>query len=199
MNNTKKSLQSISGVLEILVGIFISIIGVILMIVRDAVSMIGMNEAKAVQSTLTFVGLIIIAFGIAMIVLGSNLARHLYRDRKGCFDDRLGVSITIIVINGLFLLTAIGTGFIALIHLIPLLIALLAGIALFLKHPDNSPQAIKARKEAEHAAASVFPTSTRYTAMPSASKYDELMKWKQLLDAGVLTQEEFDAKKRQLL
>lgn len=35
------------------------------------------------------------------------------------------------------------------------------------------------------------------TAAPSAA--DEILKYKQLLDAGVLTQEEFDAKKKQLL
>ena len=33
----------------------------------------------------------------------------------------------------------------------------------------------------------------------SASTADEIMKFKQLLDAGVITQEEFDAKKKQLL
>jgi len=36
-------------------------------------------------------------------------------------------------------------------------------------------------------------------AAPQLSAADELLKFKQLLDAGVLTQDEFDAKKRQLL
>ena len=35
--------------------------------------------------------------------------------------------------------------------------------------------------------------------VPVASAADELMKYKQLLDAGAITQEEFDAKKKQLL
>ena len=34
---------------------------------------------------------------------------------------------------------------------------------------------------------------------PVASAADEIMKFKGLLDAGVITQEEFDAKKKQLL
>ena len=33
----------------------------------------------------------------------------------------------------------------------------------------------------------------------AVSPADELMKYKQLLDAGIITQSEFDAKKRQLL
>jgi predicted Zn-dependent peptidase len=33
----------------------------------------------------------------------------------------------------------------------------------------------------------------------SASAADEIIKFKQLLDAGVITQDEFDAKKQQLL
>lgn len=37
------------------------------------------------------------------------------------------------------------------------------------------------------------------TAQPSSSAADEIIKFKQLLDAGVITQEEFEAKKRQLL
>ncbi len=36
-------------------------------------------------------------------------------------------------------------------------------------------------------------------AVPAASNADELAKYKQLLDTGVITQEEFDAKKKQLL
>jgi len=34
---------------------------------------------------------------------------------------------------------------------------------------------------------------------PAASGADEILKYKQLLDAGIITQEEFDAKKRQIL
>lgn len=37
------------------------------------------------------------------------------------------------------------------------------------------------------------------TATPSVSPADELKKYKELLDSGILTQEEFDAKKKQLL
>ncbi len=33
----------------------------------------------------------------------------------------------------------------------------------------------------------------------SASSADELKKFKELLDSGIITQEEFDAKKKQLL
>ena len=36
-------------------------------------------------------------------------------------------------------------------------------------------------------------------AAPAASGADEIMKYKQMLDAGIITQEEFDAKKKQLL
>ena len=36
-------------------------------------------------------------------------------------------------------------------------------------------------------------------AAPAADPTEELVKWKQLLDQGILTQEEFDAKKKQLL
>ena len=34
---------------------------------------------------------------------------------------------------------------------------------------------------------------------PTLSEADEILKFKQLLDSGIITQEEFDAKKRQLL
>ena len=41
---------------------------------------------------------------------------------------------------------------------------------------------------------------TQPAAAPStASAADEILKFKELLDMGVLTQEEFDAKKKQLL
>jgi len=36
-------------------------------------------------------------------------------------------------------------------------------------------------------------------AAPATSGADEIMKYKQMLDAGIITQEEFDAKKKQLL
>lgn len=42
-------------------------------------------------------------------------------------------------------------------------------------------------------------TASAATSAPIASAADELMKYKQLLDAGAITQEEFDAKKKQLL
>ena len=41
--------------------------------------------------------------------------------------------------------------------------------------------------------------SSMATAPPPSSVADELMKFKQMLDAGIITQEEFDAKKKQLL
>ena len=44
------------------------------------------------------------------------------------------------------------------------------------------------------------PASTAaYTAAPSVSAADELKKYKELLDSGVISQDEFDAKKKQLL
>lgn len=42
-------------------------------------------------------------------------------------------------------------------------------------------------------------TMRRDTVVVQTSKYDELEKLKQLLDKGIITQEEFDAKKKQLL
>ena len=43
------------------------------------------------------------------------------------------------------------------------------------------------------------PAPTVQASAPAFSAADEILKFKQLLDAGVLTQEEFDAKKKQLL
>lgn len=42
-------------------------------------------------------------------------------------------------------------------------------------------------------------TSATVSSAPAASNADELKKYKELLDSGVITQEEFDAKKKQLL
>ena len=42
-------------------------------------------------------------------------------------------------------------------------------------------------------------TSATVACAPAASNADELKKYKELLDSGVITQEEFDAKKKQLL
>ena len=42
-------------------------------------------------------------------------------------------------------------------------------------------------------------TSATVASAPATSNADELKKYKELLDSGVITQEEFDAKKKQLL
>ena len=42
-------------------------------------------------------------------------------------------------------------------------------------------------------------TDTATTIIQQVSAADELKKYKDLLDAGIITQEEFDAKKKQLL
>ena len=47
----------------------------------------------------------------------------------------------------------------------------------------------------KQSATPVAPTATS----PLASSADELKKYKELLDCGIITQEEFDAKKKQLL
>ena len=44
-----------------------------------------------------------------------------------------------------------------------------------------------------------YKTNTNSSASDPASCADEILKFKQLLDAGVITQEEFDAKRKQLL
>jgi Short C-terminal domain len=43
------------------------------------------------------------------------------------------------------------------------------------------------------------PAAPAEPAPPAEDKYTELMKLKELLDAGVLTQEEFDAQKQKIL
>ena len=43
------------------------------------------------------------------------------------------------------------------------------------------------------------PIETTTNAIPQASGADEIKKYKELLDMGIITQEEFDAKKKQLL
>jgi hypothetical protein len=43
------------------------------------------------------------------------------------------------------------------------------------------------------------PVADAAAAEPSGDPYDDLMKLKQLLDAGALTQEEFDTEKQKLL
>ena len=43
------------------------------------------------------------------------------------------------------------------------------------------------------------PTNAQPTVVAAASNADELKKYKDLLDSGVITQEEFDEKKKQLL
>ena len=40
---------------------------------------------------------------------------------------------------------------------------------------------------------------TQTPAAPATSPADEIKRYKELLDTGILTQEEFDAKKKQLL
>jgi len=47
--------------------------------------------------------------------------------------------------------------------------------------------------------ASKISNSSPQASAPAVSSADEIMKFKQLLDAGVISQEEFDAKKKQLL
>ena len=42
-------------------------------------------------------------------------------------------------------------------------------------------------------------TQKNQSGVPATSAADELKKYKDLLDSGVITQEEFDAKKKQLL
>ena len=51
------------------------------------------------------------------------------------------------------------------------------------------------RQEKKDATATTAPTASS----PAVSNADELKKYKDLLDSGIITQEEFDAKKKQLL
>lgn len=45
----------------------------------------------------------------------------------------------------------------------------------------------------------IHPPSSSQVAPPTVSPVDELIKWKSLLDSGGITQDEYDAKKKQLL
>ncbi|MDR3293673.1 MAG: hypothetical protein LBT20_06190 [Clostridiales bacterium] len=174
MNSTKHTLQKIAGVFQIIVGIFVIIIGFIgTFIWQIAANFLG-DISGLVESFYTpdlhfttglstagyVVFILIIAVGIAMTVLGGKLTAYpvnnvftqkslVINPKAKPINDKLAVSIAAIVINLLFLFTALGVGFSPYIHLAPLLIALLAGIALFLKHPENSPEAIKAKIEAQ--------------------------------------------------
>lgn len=63
---------------------------------------------------------------------------------------------------------------------------------------------VAAKRGAERAAAGAPPPEQAAppvadAAAPPTDKYDELMKLKGLLDAGVLTQSEFDAQKQKIL
>ena len=61
--------------------------------------------------------------------------------------------------------------------------------------PEPAPEQAAAPEPAPEQAATAPPTSA-----PSVSgSYDDLMKLKELLDAGVLTQAEFDAQKQKIL
>ena len=66
------------------------------------------------------------------------------------------------------------------------------------KARDNAQEALSALQlaieKADPCEATVTPAASATT-----SAADEIMKYKQLLDAGAITQEEFDAKKKQLL
>ena len=43
------------------------------------------------------------------------------------------------------------------------------------------------------------PTATAYATRTAGGSLDDLRKYKELLDEGIITQEEFDAKKKQIL
>ncbi|MDR3263561.1 MAG: hypothetical protein LBT30_04555 [Clostridiales bacterium] len=177
MNSTKNTLQKTAGVFQIIVGIVITIIGTIAILlwqviadffgdvgsILDTVGAPGGGVAAGLGGIGYFLFLLIIGFGITMIVLGGKLTANpinnlfnakalIVNPSEKPIKDKLGVSIATVIVNLLFLLTAIGTGFNAWLHLAPLLITVLAGIALFLKHPENSPEAIKAKIEAQKAA-----------------------------------------------
>ena len=67
---------------------------------------------------------------------------------------------------------------------------------------SNRGQAKAEQQQAAAAAAAPPPEAAEAPAAPaeeSVDTYAELMKLKQLLDAGVLTQEEFDAQKAKIL
>ena len=60
---------------------------------------------------------------------------------------------------------------------------------------DDAPKAPPAQKLAEEPK----PTETRPTPAATISPADELKKYKELLDMGAITEEEYEAKKNQLL
>ena len=62
--------------------------------------------------------------------------------------------------------------------------------------PNCNSTDIKELSEEEFKA---LQTAKNNSSAPAVSAADELKKFKELLDAGVITQEEFDAKKKQLL
>ena len=62
--------------------------------------------------------------------------------------------------------------------------------------PNCNSTDIKELSEEEFKA---LQASKNSTSVPAVSSADELKKYKELLDSGVITQEEFDAKKKQLL
>ncbi|MDR3293672.1 MAG: hypothetical protein LBT20_06185 [Clostridiales bacterium] len=67
-------------------------------------------------------------------------------------NEKFDLMIVIIVIDLAFTLTSIWTGFVVWAHLSSLLPVVLIGISLILKHPANTPEAIKARMQAQQAA-----------------------------------------------
>jgi len=67
---------------------------------------------------------------------------------------------------------------------------------------SNRGQAKAEQQQAAEAAAAPPPVATEAPAAPAeepVDTYAELMRLKELLDAGVLTQEEFDAQKAKIL
>lgn len=58
---------------------------------------------------------------------------------------------------------------------------------------------LKAKEEKAAQDALLIQAAIASAQQPQTSAPDELMKWKQLLDAGAITQEEYDIKKKQLL
>ncbi len=73
-------------------------------------------------------------------------------------------------------------------------------IRFFRMYQDDSRTFLKwANKYGVKVAAAEIPEVNPETPVSSVSGADEIMKYKQLLDQGIITQEEFDAKKQQLL
>lgn len=84
------------------------------------------------------------------------------------------------------------------------LLAICAGMflaAMWVAYPEGLPQqTVSASAETGSTTATAAPASAPDAAPASVSEAaDDLLKLKELLDAGILTQEEFDAKKKQLL